>query len=170
MTPFTQGFCSNHLQSFEHDCIVVRDNEQQPKLLTVSKYARNIYYNSVVYLQSNCSQTSWSSGKKHRAPQPPSQTPENTNQESQFRNLKDKSLKKWKNDDSLRKKCYLTTGLSLLLLSIAILFVILLKRFVLGSDQNQISKYFLLSLLFFNIFFNKSQYFQKLLSKCEGFE
>ena len=115
-----------------------------------------IYYNIIVYLQSNCSQTSWSSGKKHRAPQPPSQTPENTNQESQFRNLKDKSLKKWKNDDSLRKKCYLTTGLSLLLLSIAILFVILLKRFVLGSDQNQISKYFLLSLSFFHIFFNKS--------------
>ena len=106
------------------------------------------------YLQSNCSQTSWSSGKKHKAPQPPIsaqcpsisndqipsiQTPEKS--KSYLQNVKDKWLVKWKNDHYLRKQCYLWTGVSLLLLSITILFFILLKRFVIGSFQNLDSKY-----------------------------
>ena len=108
----------------------------------------------VNYLQSNCSQTSWSSGKKHKAPQPPIsaqcpsisndqipsiQTPEKS--KSYLQNVKDKWLEKWKNDHYLRKQCYLWTGVSLLLLSITILFFILLKRFVIGSFQNLDSKY-----------------------------
>ena len=108
----------------------------------------------VNYLQSNCSQTSWSSGKKHKAPQPPIsaqcpsisndqtpsiQTPEKS--KSYLQNVKDKWVEKWKNDHYLRKQCYLWTGVSLLLLSITILFFILLKRFVIGSFHNLDSKY-----------------------------
>ena len=55
--------------------------------------------------------------------------------------MKDKWLEKWKNDHYLRKQCYLWTGVSLLLLSITILFFILLKRFVIGSFQNLDSMY-----------------------------
>merc|ERR1711983_645003 len=69
--------------------------------------------------QSISSTKSWSSGKNYKAPQPP---------------LKAK-LKLWWTKDSNKRQCYLWLGFTCLILAIIIAMIIILQRFLKGSEK-----------------------------------
>ena len=69
--------------------------------------------------QSISSTKSWSSGKNYKAPQPP---------------LKAK-LKLWWTKNSNKRQCYLWLSFTCLILAIIIVMIIVLQRFLKGSEK-----------------------------------